>query len=113
MGIHNGSVLVAPCVFNEDCVISHPLFRLGCTTKTLNYSLILVLKREDMQDLLKPYPEVAAQVRKYAVKTALRRAVILAAKCLNGKLSDKFTPPIERSLSCTLDYMMLSAVING
>merc|ERR1712107_665544 len=81
---------------NEDFIVTNCQHWSPSMTASLTYTLLLVLTRDDMERLLKQYPEFRSQVRKHAVKIAFRRALALTAIHFREKFACK---PEYQSLS--------------
>lgn len=72
---HGGIILVHPSVFHEDFIITQKKFHKVTQTISLTYTQILVLTREDMEEILEPFPAFAKVIHKHALKAAFCRAV--------------------------------------
>lgn len=77
---HGGMILVPGNAFQEDMIVSNPALQVVRPTVSLTYTLILVLKRPDLDDVLRSWPTFERQIRKSAAKLAMCRIVKLCAE---------------------------------
>ena len=84
IALYGGRVLTSGKVWGEDCIIQSVHLQKRWCARAMNYLEVYMISREDIIEITHSFPKTYEIVRKAAVRMAVRRQFILAAKLLAG-----------------------------
>jgi len=103
---HGGRILVPGGFFQEDVILTNSALQVTKPTVSLTYTLILLLSRRDLDDVLKGWPDFERKIRWYATKLAMCRVVKICAEVeAEQRKADSFYNSAGSSLSTVFDCL--------
>ena len=82
IALYGGKVLTMGKVWGEDMILRSSLLRRPWCARAMNYLEVYMIDREELLDIARMFPGTYDAIHKCAVRLAMRRQFILAAKVL-------------------------------
>lgn len=85
IALYGGRVLTSGRVWGEDCIIQSAHLQKKWCARAMNYLEVYMISRDDVLEVAQSFPTTWHIIRKQAVRMAVRRQFILAAKLIAGQ----------------------------
>jgi len=113
IALYGGKVLTMGKVWGEDMILRSSLLRRPWCARAMNYLEVYMIDREELLDIAHMFPATYEAIHKCAVRLAMRRQFILAAKVLvadnDGQHSRRstFDSAFENATTVTISELKL------
>ena len=103
VALYGGRVLTSGKVWGEDCIISSPHLQKKWCARAMNYLEVFMISRDDVLECAAAYPKTYEAIRKQALRLAVRRQFILAAKLITARAGKQWVASARSTFDRVLD----------
>jgi len=89
IALFGGRVLTSGKVWGEDCIISSIHLQRRWCARAMNYLEVFMISAEDVLEIAFSFPDTYIRIRRLAIRMAVRRQFILAAKLIAANTGQK------------------------
>jgi len=103
IALYGGRVLTSGKVWGEDCIITSVHLQRRWCARAMNYLEVYMISREDVLEVAMAFPRTYQMIRKTALRMAVRRQFILAAKLIAAQSGESFGSSTSRTFDRLLE----------
>ena len=119
IALYGGRVLTSGKVWGEDCIIASVHLQRRWCARAMNYLEVYMVSRDAVLAVAEAFPKTHERIRKTAIRMAVRRQFILAAKLMSGgtgyfaSKTQVFDRLLEQATTVPLTEMKLQATLTA